>query len=163
MQAQTHGVVKTFSIGFDESNYNEALQAKEVANHLGTDHTELYVSPEQAMAVIPKLPNLYCEPFGDSSQIPTFLVSELAKKSVSVSLSGDGGDELLGGYNRYFLTQNLWGKLSVIPESMRKLISASIKKIPPRFLNAAINPIQPIIPNAFGGTIWEINCTRLLG
>ncbi len=131
MQAQSSRPVKTFTIGFNEEGYNEAVHAKAVAAHLGTEHTELYVTPEQAMEVIPKLPNLYCEPFADSSQIPTFLVSQLAKQHVTVSLSGDAGDELFCGYNRYQLTASLWGKISTIPLPMRRLAAKGITAISP--------------------------------
>ena len=126
MQAQSFRPVKTFTIGFDEQNYNEAPYAELVAKYLGTDHSQLYVSPTQAFDVIKKLPLIYCEPFADSSQIPTYLVSQLAKKEVTVSLSGDGGDELFCGYNRYQVTDRLWEKLKFIPRPIRYLISRGI-------------------------------------
>ena len=129
MQAQSNRPIKTFTIGFNEQDYNEAKYAKEVARYLGTDHTELYVSAEQAMAVIPKLPFIYDEPFSDSSQIPTFLVSQLTKKKVTVALTGDGGDEVFCGYNRYILSKNLWNKLTLIPLPLRKILASGTKSI----------------------------------
>lgn len=130
MQAQSKRPVKTFTIGFHEERYNEAKQAKAVADHLGTEHTELYVTPKEAMAVIPLLPTLYDEPFSDSSQIPTFLVSQLACRQVTVSLSGDGGDELFGGYPRYFVGRRLWGGLRWIPKGLREMAAAAMTRTP---------------------------------
>ena len=132
MQAQSSQPVKTFTIGFNEESYNEAVHAKVVARHLGTDHTELYVTPRQARAVIPHLPTLYDEPFSDSSQIPTFLVSQLAKKQVTVSLSGDAGDELFCGYNRYKITANLWSRLAAVPLPLRRLVAMGLTAISPQ-------------------------------
>lgn len=129
MQQRHRGQVHTFSIGFDEAGYNEAEYARQVAEHLGTRHTELYVSPEQALAVIPKLSNMYDEPFSDSSQIPTYLVSKLARENVTVALSGDAGDELFGGYNRYHLGQTIWSRLAWMPLVGRKALSAAITRV----------------------------------
>lgn len=129
MQAQSIRPVKTFTIGFNEEGYNEAIHAKAVASYLGTDHTELYVEPHQVLEVIPKLPSLYCEPFSDSSQIPTFLVSQLARTHVTVSLSGDAGDELFAGYNRYQITSRLWRRLAPIPAPLRSILASGITSI----------------------------------
>ncbi|MDF0674654.1 MAG: asparagine synthase (glutamine-hydrolyzing) [Nitrospira sp.] len=126
MQAQSSRLVKTFSIGFHEDDYNEAPGAKAVAEHLGTDHTEFYVSPADALAVIPLLPSMYDEPFGDSSAIPTHLVAGLAKQQVTVALSGDGGDELFGGYNRYSWGGSIWRRIAGVPASMRAIAACAL-------------------------------------
>jgi len=131
MQAQSNRPIKTFTIGFHESGYDEAKHAKEVAHHLGTDHTELYVTPQEAQAVIPRLPTLFDEPFSDSSQIPTFLVSGLARQHVTVSLSGDGGDELFGGYNRYSWVQKITRATGWMPGAFRNKGSALLSQIQP--------------------------------
>ena len=146
MQAQSGRPVKTFSIGFHDDLYNEAIYAQAVAQHLGTDHSEWYVSHEDGMAVIPRLSSLYDEPFADSSQIPTFLVSQLARQHVTVSLSGDAGDELFCGYNRYQLTANTWGKLSRIPRPVRQLAANSITSISLGSWNRIATAIQGIVP-----------------
>lgn len=137
MQAQSSRPIRTFSIGFQEEGYNEAEHAKAVAEHLGTKHTELYVTPQQALAVIPRLPTLYSEPFADSSQIPTFLVSQLAHQDVTVSLSGDAGDELFCGYRRYQMTAGVWDKISRLPRPLRKFFASIIMAIPPAAWNRA--------------------------
>lgn len=149
MQAQSARPVKTFSIGFHEDLYNEAQHAKIVARHLGTDHTELYVTSDECMQVIPRLPDLYDEPFSDSSQIPTFLVSQLARQKVTVSLSGDAGDELFAGYNRYQLTANTWAKLSHIPRPIRQWTANAITRVSPASWNRIASVLKFIIP-AFG-------------
>jgi asparagine synthase (glutamine-hydrolysing) len=134
LQSQSDRAVKTFTIGFHDRAYNEANYAREVAKQLGCEHTELYIAPQAAIEVIPQLATLYDEPFADASQIPTFLVSSLAKQQVTVSLSGDGGDELFGGYRQYF-----WGQR----------IQRTIGKIPPRGKQGIAKLITSLSPDAW--------------
>jgi asparagine synthase (glutamine-hydrolysing) len=140
MQAQSARPVKTFTIGFREEAYNEAQHAKVIARHLRTDHTELYVSAQDSLDVIPQLPLLYDEPFADSSQIPTFLVSRLARRHVTVSLSGDGGDELFCGYARYAAAAAIWSKLRWIPAAVRALVGQAIRAVPEAVWTNAFGP-----------------------
>lgn len=131
MQQVSSTPVKTFTIGFDEKKYNEAIFAKDVAKHLKTDHHEMYVKPKDALSVIPKIASIYDEPMSDSSQIPTYLVSSLIRDKVTVALSGDGGDEIFGGYTRYFLAPKIKNKMDLIPSFIRNLSALGIKSVPP--------------------------------
>ena len=135
MQKQSKKPIKTFTIGFNEDNFNEAKQAQLIAKHLGTEHTELYLEASDAISIIPNLPNIYDEPFADSSQIPTYLVSKLAKQKVTVALSGDGGDELFCGYNRYAISNKVWHILNKIPLKLRSVVSNILKSRSPEFWN----------------------------
>jgi len=146
MQAQSSRPVKTFTIGFHEDGYNEATHAKSVAAHLGTDHTELYLTARDALDVVPLLPLMYDEPFSDSSQIPTYLVSKLARSEVTVSLSGDGGDELFGGYNRYLRTRSIWNLLKRFPRPVRKASAALLQAVPPAGIDRVFGLLRPLVP-----------------
>jgi asparagine synthase (glutamine-hydrolysing) len=146
MQAQATKPVHTFTIGFHETEYNEAEHAGRVARHLGTDHTELYVTPEEARGVIPRLPAMYDEPFADSSQIPTFLVSTLARRQVTVALSGDGGDELFAGYNRYFWSRRLWRRLSWLPVSVRTAVATGMTAVSPATWGKFFATFEGLVP-----------------
>jgi asparagine synthase (glutamine-hydrolysing) len=130
MQAQSSTPIKTFTIGFDEQGFDEAPHAGAVAKHLGTDHYEMRVTAQMAQEVITQLPQMYDEPFADSSQIPTHLVCRAAREKVTVALSGDAGDELFGGYNRYFWGPRIWSRVSWLPFAMRKQLGNAIHALP---------------------------------
>ncbi|HEX4738058.1 MAG TPA: asparagine synthase (glutamine-hydrolyzing) [Allosphingosinicella sp.] len=142
--------VRTFSIGFEEAGFNEAEHARAVARHLGTVHNERIVTVEEAREVIPRLPAMYDEPFADSSQIPTFLVSRFAREQVTVALSGDGGDELFAGYNRHSALPRAWPRLARAPQVARRLIAGGLARIPPRTWNR----LRPGRPH-FGGKVQK--------
>jgi asparagine synthase (glutamine-hydrolysing) len=144
LQKDSPSPLKTFTIGFHEKEYNEANWAKKVAEHLGTDHTELYCTTQEAFDIIPKLADLYDEPFGDSSAIPTYLVSQLAKEQVKVSLSADGGDEQFCGYNRYWNTINVMNKLDKLP--MSSMIPTLAKWVNPDLAFAVIDRFTALMP-----------------
>tara|TARA_B100000315_G_scaffold254392_1_gene295361 strand:- start:229 stop:2190 length:1962 start_codon:yes stop_codon:yes gene_type:complete len=146
MQVQNTNPVKTFTVGFFEEDYNEADYARKIASHLGTDHTELFVTEKEAMDVIPRLPELYDEPFADSSQIPTLLISQLAHSKVTVSLSGDGGDEIFGGYNRHIWNHSYWGRIVRWPISVRRLITKTGKILPISVLDNIYKKLEFLIP-----------------
>jgi len=161
MQSQSKRPVRTFSIGFHEKEYNEAAFAGAVARHLGTDHTELYVRPAEAMNVIPRLPSLYDEPFSDSSQIPTALVSQLAVGQVKVALSGDGGDELFGGYKRYDLARDLWRRIGWLPSPCRRWMAAGITSVPQHVWGHADRWLAPMLakygrPGPVGDKLYKL-------
>lgn len=146
MQAQSARPIKTFTIGFHEPGYNEAADAKRVARHLRTEHTELYVTPKEAQEVVPRLAEMFDEPFADSSQIPTYLVSRLARERVTVSLSGDGGDELFGGYNRYAWTRKIWSWMRAVPGAVRGAAAGALRAVPPEKIDAAFRLAGRAVP-----------------
>ena len=138
MQAVGERPVKTFTIGFSEQEHNEADHARAVASHLGTDHSELYVSANDALSLIPELPRIWDEPFADSSQLPTYFVMQLAREHITVALSGDGGDELFGGYNRYTHGPKLMRQLGWMPSPVRKGLGSLLTALPAQVLNRAL-------------------------
>jgi asparagine synthase (glutamine-hydrolysing) len=147
MQQQSARQVKTYTIGFHEDGYDEAGHARAVARHLNTEHTELYVSPAEARDVIPLLPEVYDEPFADSSAIPVFLVSRLARRSVTVCLSGDGGDELFAGYPWYPRTMKVWRRLRWAPRALRRTAAGFLSLPSSRGWDRALGLLSPVLPS----------------
>jgi asparagine synthase (glutamine-hydrolysing) len=148
MQAQSEQPVKTFTIGSCEPDYDEAADARAVARHLGTQHTELYVTPAEAMALIPRLPEIYDEPFADSSQIVTFLVAELARHYVTVGLSGDGGDEVFGGYNRHVWNGRIWNSIKWAPLNARRAAARAIRQVSPYKWQKLFQSLSAVLPRS---------------
>lgn len=148
MQAQSPQPVRTFSIGSRDARADEARHARAVASHLGTSHTDLYVTPEDALDVVPRLPSMYDEPFADSSQIPTFLVSQLARRDVTVSLSGDGGDELFGGYNRHVWVDRIWRRIARAPRPLRRAVSRGLLAVSQDRWERLFRTVDPVLPFA---------------
>mgnify|MGYP002152351306 CR=1 FL=1 len=146
MQSVSTNPIKTFSIGFHDSRFDESVYARSISHHLKTDHTELYVTPEDALEVIPRIPAIFDEPFADSSQIPTFLLSQLARKHVKVSLSGDGGDELFYGYSRYFLADKSWRWTNRLAPRMRRILAAILGNLPAATASAAMLQTRKMYP-----------------
>ena len=148
MQASSSRAVKTFTIGFDQQEYNEAAHARAVADHLGTDHTELHVAGSDALALVPRMPEMFDEPLADPSQIPTFLVCELARRQVTVALTGDGGDELFAGYNRYIQGERLIAGCQRWPGLLRRLSASGLTALTPRAWNSVRDTLRPVFPAA---------------
>jgi asparagine synthase (glutamine-hydrolysing) len=146
MQAQSSRPVKTYCVGFDEGEYNEAVFAGQVAKHLGTDHTETILTPQDALDRVPRLATVFDEPFADSSQLPTLMVSEVARRHVTVALSGDGGDEIFCGYNRYSLGRDMWRRFQRLPYPARKSLARMIRSVSPGAWDAMLMPIRRVLP-----------------
>jgi asparagine synthase (glutamine-hydrolysing) len=163
MKAANAGPVKTFSIGFEQASFNEAHYAAAVARHLGTEHTELVVSPRQALDVVPKLADMFDEPFADSSQIPTYLVSAMTRKHVTVALSGDGGDELLSGYNRYQLTRRFWRTLSLAPGALRNGIAKGLTSLSTEQWDRLVGLSGKLAPPHLGDKLHKVASVLELG
>jgi len=155
MQAQSNRPVRTFTIGFHEQAYDEASHAAAVAKHLGTEHTELRVDPAAAREVIPQLPEMFDEPFADASQIPTFLVSRMTRQHVTVALSGDGGDELFAGYNRYFWATRVWRTLRPLPQWLRRAAGCGVQAVPPAAWDAVLR-LAPKAPRLAGDKMHKL-------
>jgi len=162
MQKVSHAPVRTFSIGFREPGYNEAPWAAKVAAHLGTDHTEFYVTPREAVDLIPRLPDIYDEPFADASAVPTSLVSRLARTRVTVALSGDGGDEQFAGYVRYWSTRAMATGFQRLPETVRKSLGRVLERVPVSWIETCYRPWRDVLPQRFCVTNFSDKWEKLV-
>lgn len=149
MQSQHSRPIKTFTVGFDGSSYDETIYANAIARHLGTEHTELIIQARDALEVIPSLPSIYSEPLSADSQIPFFLISRLARQQVTVALSGDGGDELFGGYNRYLTAKRVWVKMQRLPLPLRRAFTGLLRSLPPASWDRLFDMVAPVLPRRF--------------
>ncbi|CAN0588265.1 unnamed protein product, partial [Ectocarpus sp. 12 AP-2014] len=161
MQGRSARKVQTFSVGFDDPRYDESEHAAAVAAHLGTEHTTLRANSQMALDMIPKLPDLYDEPFADSSQVPTFLISSLTRQHVTVALSGDAGDELFGGYNRYVWAPRVWGKLTRMPKPVRQALARMLKSVPTSGYDRLMGMGRRVLPSrlqirTFGEKLYKL-------
>lgn len=145
-QAGSGRPARTFTIGFDDAGYDESAQARKIAEHLGTDHVDVRLRPEEVLALVPELPRFYDEPFGDSSQLPTMLVSRLARTAVTVALSGDGGDELFAGYNRHQWADRLWRQARLIPAPVRHRVAGRLERLPADATDRLFGRAAPLLP-----------------
>jgi asparagine synthase (glutamine-hydrolysing) len=152
-QARRSKPINTFTVGFHERSYDEAEPARRIAQHLGTDHTELYLTPERLLEVVPRLPAIYDEPLSDPSQIPTLLVYEAARRHVTVALSGDGGDELFGGYSRYAWAAQVWNLVRAMPALLHRPVAGAIRRMPVRAWDRMYSHVSPIVPRAWRVTL----------
>jgi asparagine synthase (glutamine-hydrolysing) len=158
MQSQSHRPVKTYSIGFHEKQFDESGYARDVAKHLGTEHTELFMSASDVLNAVPTMPHMYDEPFADSSQLPTSLVMALARRHVTVALSGDGGDELFGGYNRYLMAPKVWKAMQLVPSPLRGPLGKALQTVSPEHWDTLAKPFARLIKqNMIGNKVHNLS------
>ena len=150
MQRHASVPVRTFTVGFADRSFDESSEAAAVAAHLGTDHTAVHIGDAEAIEVIPQLADIWDEPFADVSQIPTYLVSRVARQDVTVSLSGDGGDELFAGYNRHAWLDRVWGRAAVVPAGARRTAGSALGRVPPSVIERAASATR-LLPVAMAG------------
>lgn len=162
MQSQSERPVKTYSIGFHEKQFDESGYARDVATHIGTEHTELFISAKDVLNAVPRMPSMYDEPFADSSQLPTSLVMALARQHVTVALSGDGGDELFGGYNRYLMAPKVWKLMRLLPTPLRGSLGRALQSVSPEHWDTLAKPFANLIKQNMVGNKVQNLSNRLI-